>query len=503
MDTHDVLAELLAPIAASNPVTPQPAHAELDDNTTEAVHDSQANTDGMTPPPSSQIRSSQRAKTRTPTPTVSHISTPPPTIEAANSTQTLQSSATGTGPDDLAMASAEELRSKVVQLQAALREAKMSAAHYELQYKMLQQESAAAVERMAVEARMAQQEIDVIHGANQARVAATPVQAPPLLPEGVIPVHKDLYQRMNADLTYLQDANRQWEREHAAQERLINKQESEIASLSDKVTLMRERIRENREHLNRTRNGSSGASRMDSTPRSIYSTPHRSHGLEALLQASEMTNPELRQKKGHQRNTHSLSSLPTTPQRMPKPAVAPMYQTPSHRQLPVKVPATAPMPRTHAMKTPGDVYAQQALPLARGPPSEGTVSASDQGDAGQEDDSEAETDILEPETQNEPGDEIRESQASLAASQMLRSSQEQQAKRDSFKGSGMLSGQGGSGGGALKQSKLLGVVRKANVERVVAGADEVPPTKRQRMGEASGGATEAGSIGLGISGVRH
>ncbi len=62
---------------------------------------------------------------------------------------------------------------------------------------------------------------------------------------------------------------------------------------------------------------------------------------------------------------------------------------------------------------------------------------------------------------------------------------------------------GGSGNGAMKQTRLFGAVRKANVGRVVAGSDvQAPPAKRQRMGEPGGEETGMGSIGLGISGMR-
>ena len=132
------------------------------------------------------------------------------------------------------------------------------------------------------------------------------------------------------------------------------------------------------------------------------------------------------------------------------------------------------MPRTSALRTP-DVYSQQSLPVPsqQGPPSDGTVSASDN-----ENDSEAETDIIEQD------DEVPESQASRSASQMLRSSQEeQQAKRESFKGSGMLPPKTDS----MTQTKLYGQVRKAGVDR-----SEGPPAKRARTSEG---------VGLGIAGV--
>ncbi|KAK5158833.1 hypothetical protein LTS14_002941 [Recurvomyces mirabilis] len=513
MASQDSFADLLSPPDVSEPSTPHMPHMTLPASNIQAVADTQAQrvddaTKGPTP--------SQRAKTPTPTPSASHISTPPPTISGTTTAQTFRLSpatVTDMKPAELAVASAEALRTKVEALQAALRDAKMSAAHHELQYKMLQQESAAALERMAVEARMAEDEHNFIYKTEQARVAATPVQQPSL-PDGVIPVHKHLYQRLNIELQNLQDTNKQWEREYSQQEKLIGRQESEIASLGDKVTLLRERIRETKTRSKALANNY----RLDSTPRSVYGTPHRSQGLEALLQASEMANPEMRQKKGHNRNTHSLSSLPTTPQRLSKVQGPLMYQTPSHRQPPLRVPATAPVPRTSAMRTPG-IYGQPILPVIPhlpGPPSEeGTVSAPEDND------SEAETDILDPE---DDGAEVGESQASRAATQMLKRSREEvETKRNSFKGMGMLeqsilpSGGGGGGGGgaggassagaALKQTRLFGRVRKGGVERVVAGADAAPPAaKRQRTDELASGAEGMGAqgrVGLGISGVRQ
>ncbi|KAK0269733.1 hypothetical protein LTR35_014625 [Friedmanniomyces endolithicus] len=516
MDSQESPVDILSLPVISEPATPQPAHATIPASTAAAISKVQSNriekAANGTPPPSAQ-RSSTRAKTRTPTPTVSHMSTPPPTIEAPSLSQVTRPVTpygTAMTPDEIAVASADELRSEIANLHATLREAKVSAAHHRLQYKMLAQESAATIERMAVEARMAQHENDIIHMAEQSKAAAAPVQPPPI-PEGMIPVHKDLYQRMTLDIRQLQDANRRWESEYAQQERLIGKQEGEIASLSDKVILMRERIRENREHLNKVRGR--GSAHLESTPRSLYGTPNRSQGLEALLQASEMTNPELRphKKAGHSRNTHSLSSLPVTPQRYYKSGPALMYETPSGRQPPSKVPATAPMPRTSSMRTPNagpGIYTEPVLPVLhrRGSASEGTVSASEAEGGDTDNDSEAETDIL---GHNDAADDIldiSESQASRAASQMLRSGQQeqQQAKlTGSFERStaGML---GGSGNGAMKQTRLFGAVRKANVGRVVAGSDvQAPPAKRQRMGEPGGEETGMGSIGLGISGMRE
>lgn len=494
MDSQDLLDSMIPPQSVSQPTTPELSHTTIPESTAAAVSKVQSDRidnapRNMTPPPSTQVPSSNRSKARTPTPPISHISTPPPTVELSADSQRSRfvGGLVGTmSAAELEAASPEELRLKVTELQAALQEAKMSAAHHKLQYQMLSQESAAAIERMAVEARMTQFENEVIHHAEQARAAATPQPSP--AQEGMIPVQKDLYQRMCREIQLLREANTDLHSESEARQATINHQDDQIASLSDKVVLMRERIYENRERLHKHRRPHM-QHQFESTPRSVYSpAQHRSHPnsqhqpqpFAALLQASEMASQEsarsapsrgMSGRKGHVRNMHSTSSLPSTPQRIQKV----QYETPSmHRHQPLKVPSTAPVPRTSAMRTP-DVYTQPSLPITQDsqradPPSDGTVSASDN-------DSEAETDIIEQD------DEINVSQASRAASQMLRSSHEQQAKRDSFKGNGMLQPK------TMKQSKLFGAVRKTNVDR-----SEEPPAKRARTGAA---------VGLGIAGVRQ
>lgn len=487
---NDVSSGLVPQTKTGAPITPQPSHASIPQATTDAVAKEQADrvdhaTTSLTPPPSTQVPNNGRAKSRTPASSDSHMSTPPPTIDTSSQESTGRSVAgfARTMTDDqIATASTEELRTKVAELQAAYQEAKMSAAHHRLQYQMLAQESAAAIERMAVEARMAQCENEVIHVAEQAKTHVAPLKSSPIQ-DDTVPVQKDLYRRMCTDIQRLTDTNSLLDAERRQQEKIIFRQDTEIAGLSDKVLMMRERIIKHREDQHRARSASVGR-HFDSTPRSIYSTPRRphaeSHGqpqsFAALLQASEMASQEAgagKPKRGHSRNI----SLPVTPKRSRK--QPPLFQTPTGNHQPLAIPSTAPAPRTSNLRTP-DVYTQHALPVKRtqGPPSDGTVSASDHEQ--DENDSEAETDILEP-------NEIPESQASLSASRMLRAAPEQfrpqtydqptpNARRDASN---------------LRQGRLFGSVRKANVMR--AGEDE-PPAKRARVGEA---------IGLGIKGVPH
>jgi hypothetical protein len=383
----------------------------------------------------------------------------------------------------------------------------MSAAHHKLQYEMLAQESNAALERMAVEAHMTQCENQIIYHAEQTKSAVAP-ETSGQLQEGTIAVQKDLYHHMLRDIQLLGEAHSALEEEYEAQERIIKRQEHEIASLTDKVTLMRELVQGRTRDARDAPQAARRHNRVGSTPVSAFSTPHRNHlsGREsaqpfaALLQASEMASQDAarsssaRGRKGHARNAQSLSQLPTTPQSFRKFADA--YHTPQGRQQASRVPATMPVPRQPALRTP-DVYSRTALPMASATGtsralSEGTVSASENND-NDEIDSEADTDIIEPD------ELVADSQASRAASQMLRSSQEQQAKRESFQGSGMLpppttaTKNSAVNRDRFKQTKLFGAVRKSNVER----SEGSRPAKRPRTDKETSAA-----VGLGIVGIK-
>ncbi|KJX97479.1 hypothetical protein TI39_contig486g00002 [Zymoseptoria brevis] len=471
------------------PVTPETSHALL------PSAKQPTSSASMTPPPSTQARTSNRAKSPTPNTTVSHISTPPPTVECAPQAERMSNAIPRTlNSDELNNATPKMLRDKLVEVQAAYQEAKMTAAHYKLQHNMQLQESEAHIERLEVEARMQQSENEIIHRADRNRAAATPVQQDDL---GLIQVHRDLYQRMCAEIQNLGHVNRGLEAQCQHQHRVIERQETELASLNDRVTLMRERIRESRDALRRARSEAPvehvrRAPYTTHHPRQAMAQPPQQNPFAALVQASEMASQESARSapgKGHKRNVHSLSSLPATPQRM----MPPTHTTPHGREPPARIPATAPVSRTTAH--PVNVY-RQPLPVqdqttsystARAQiqvdaqQSDGTVSASDN------DDSEAETEILEHDDDN-----VNESFASIAATQMLRQEEHPEQRTSSRPSEGQM-----------RQTTLFGAVRKN-----VPGRQQERPSKRameedEGAGYAKGKKARVGAspVGLGIKGV--
>ncbi|GAB7355069.1 hypothetical protein MBLNU459_g5659t1 [Dothideomycetes sp. NU459] len=405
----------------------------------------------LTPPPSSR-HSSQRARSSTPAQlTASFPSSPPPTVEAHPGNAKVAISVL---EERVGRACTEdELRSMIKDLLPSLQEARADAAHHKLQYQMLSIESAETIERIQVEMDMAQREVDVLQCAEQQRVLVEPYPSPlqPVLDPSIRPVHVDLYNSMVHDIQDLKSHNLQLETTISKQKRMILQQESEIATLNDRIILLRERLQENRDHLNRYRRPNA---RVETTPGSERSTPYRGSGhrtgsaalsreprpFAALLHASDLMSKESpgtpRTPKRKRGPSASLSSLPVTPQTAQPRLSRNPYETPQTlRTAHFKIPQSAPVPKIPK-------FAPRPLPVtaaAGGHESDGTVSAVD--------DSEAETEV--PDFDND----LQESQASLLASHMLRTPTRPRQELHAASQPGLM------------QGRLFGHVRKAGAQR--------------------------------------
>lgn len=292
---------------------------------------------------------------------------------------------------------------------SAVQEAKTTAAHYKLQHQMAQMESGEAVERMAVEMDMAKRELEVVQRTEVQRQYAQKKTSTTIQPESdpnFRLVHIDVYQAMTQEIRDIKLRNAYLERENAHQKKVVLQQENEIATLNDRVLLMRERIREHRDHLARYRRTGSvldGSPRTPARHRPQAHGSQRQPGFAALLQATDIV---------------SQSSAAT------------FYTPQQPRRAPMQAPHTAPMPRKRVFDATQSVRAQ-------GADSDGTVSA--------DDDSEAETEVPDRE------ENVDERRADQVASEMLKSPLAGRAK---------TSGQRG-----MVQSKLYGQIRKPGVYR--------------------------------------
>ncbi|PNS17199.1 hypothetical protein CAC42_7253 [Sphaceloma murrayae] len=375
--------------------------------------------------------------------------------------------------------SVDDLRTIVAKLVGIVQDTKTTAAHFKLQHQMSQMESGEAVERMAVEMEMARREIEVMQEAETQRRAkhdkALLVQQEP--DPNYRPIHNDVYAAMTTDLRELKLHNVQLERELGHARLVLEHQESEIASLNDKVLLMRDRIRESRDQLLRHRRMG-----IDTTPRTTRTTPYQTPvrerfihldpaqsqqqqqpGFAALLQATDIVSQGGRaadgeHRKGHSRGTHSLSSMPSTPQRSTAPGHHTLYTPQPPRHVPMEAPMTAPVPRKRTLD---DLTLTRPHSQKRQYESDGTVSAAD--------DSEAETELADGDVGDRP--------ASQMASEMLRTPTAKRAKSaHNLKG--------------MTQTRLFGPVTKASV----------PRNEQSKTSQAEQARTQ--DVGLGIADTR-
>lgn len=480
------------------PVTPAPEHATLPTMaalasaaTATADNTKHPQIFGLdkareTPPLSSQLAPS-RSMTPISRPSTAHLSSPPPTVTALPSVaRQVEKESLSFSPNYISQASPERLRSIIADLLPALQEARTDAAHHKLQHQMLAIESAEVVERIQVEMDMAQAEREVLQSGDQQQgPAEVQHQLSPAKAEvdpNVRSVHVDLYNAMVNEIQDLKTRNMHHESTIAQQKRMIVQQESEIASMTDRIGLLRERLQENREHLNRYRRPSAAP---EGTPRSERSTPYRTQHrdmsatysrehrpFDALLHATDLmshTSPSAPQTPKRKRDYRP--SAPLTPQTVQPRTSRNVYETPqSNRHTHLKVPMSAPAPRMGSLT--GRI--PSATQPQRGHESDGTVSATD--------DSEAETDV--------PGrEDMPESRASREAAELLRTptrSPPQQYMQQQQPRSV-------SGGQPLTQSRLFGQVKKSSLPQHQQREDAEPHAKRPR----------GNSIGLGIAGYRE
>ena len=449
----------------------------------------------MTPPPSSQApqlpASGTAAKdpVRTPTPTHSHLSSPPPTVKAtAHHNMALQANERQTS--DMTV---EELRERLEEVTMSARTAKASAAQATLQFNLLQIQYSEEVKRKDVELDMVRKEVEVLRNRtprvhSSLITPTTPSLHPPVAFSPIEQQNDILRNRciaLELEIDDLKSRLEDAEDYHKDRER----------DLLEETRRLRERIRENRKHFNliRQANGLPDASpssisntprsvgTMKQTPSSAFSTtkPRGDDAVSALLLADQVLSQEAnstpstptphQSRRGvyhHHRGTHSLSSLPSTPlqaRSVPQSARNQAFNTPA----PIRYPPDPPT-------APASYYRRRES-------RDSTISADDL-DALQEDDAFS---------SQGPG-EVTMSQASQEAASMLRKStsvgrgSERSSQRtvEAPRSSGLL------------QTKLYGQVTKPKAsggKRKPSGspaASNASPTKRGR-GEG---------VGLGIGG---
>lgn len=380
-------------------------------------------------------------------------------------------------------------------LSNALRDMRLSAAHYKLQYNMAVMESQESASRMAVELAMAQRELDVLQQAEEKR--RTTIAAPEhTYQESANAANAVMLSELSRQNQMLQSENEELRDMYEQQKRRTEHREGELASLLEENDRLKTRIRKNRDHI---------APLLEqieqSSPRSNFGTPAQptprnrlsrvppplsqesrsQNNFEALLLADKMLSQEVstapstpnrvhppRSRFSHQRGAQSMSSLPQTPNRRAGYPRAEVPRTPP-LFMPANIPQSAP-----------PAHYQQKPSNARRQSSNSTITASSL------DEEEAFTDREE--------DEVPESQASQMARSLL---------QKASPAKGMMPAPA-SHPPNLVQSKIFGQVKKGHGltranelkrGRMPSTADlhtQTSPPKRGRLDQG---------VGLGIGGL--
>ena len=254
----------------------------------------------------------------------------------------------------------EELRRLVSELLPALGEARVTAAHSKLQHNLLAIETEESAKRAEVEHEATRREVQVLQeGSPVHRISFSP-RSP------LASMQRNLHLAL-AHCRELQTENAILEKRLRSSKKIIAQLDGQNADLKETIHLLRQRIKENRDHLNEMQ--SSGAISINGTPILEYNTPlHKgtprtpaTHGrqlhehnqtvgsqdpIDNLLLAGHYLNREAssvpatptppRPRKiqhQHMRGAYSLSSLPQTPDRSRPVTADNAMITPSDRTM--------------------------------------------------------------------------------------------------------------------------------------------------------------------------
>jgi hypothetical protein len=407
----------------------------------------------MTPPPSTQYgqydgTADSPSPKKSLVPQSSFLTSPPSTIRAT-------AVADLPTPDLVEKAGIEELKAMAYDLIAAVRESRMAAAHFNLQYNLLSIESQEAAQRAEVEHQMTRREVEVLQ-ATEYRLRASK-SATPRATQSKTGPHFEALTKKYADLEAVIE---ELERRLRKAKKLIENERDRSELLQEKNVLLKKRIRENREHFSRMKSQSP----LFGTPRNDFATPQRkttaprfpdsarSHAPFAALLAADQVlsggpasvpstptkpNPP-KQSISHIRGAHSLSSLQSTPARS-RPATGNTPYDPDSRM-------SYSAPVSQSLDGASDQYHHDR---------DSTISVSD--------DDEAVTD-----------EEVPQSQASSLATNMLRRNPGSQGRTSVTANVERSS--------SLLQTKLFGMKRKASGEDSV----EISAAKKAKLGEVVG-----------------
>lgn len=298
----------------------------------------------ITPPPSTQISKplAKSTQAKLSSRTEHSLASPPATLKTGPPITSNGLYGEVPSLESVEKMNEEELRRLVSELLPALGEARVTAAHSKLQHNLLAIETEESAKRAEVEHEATRREVQVLQEGNPVHRISFSPRSPQAS------MQRNLHLAL-AHCRELQTENAILEKRLRSSKKIITQLDGQNADLKETIHLLRQRIKENRDHLNEMQ--SSGAISINGTPIVEYNTPlHKgtprtpaTHGgqlhehnqtvgsqdpIDNLLLAGHYLNGEAnsvpatptppRPRKiqlQHMRGAHSLSSLPQTPDR--------------------------------------------------------------------------------------------------------------------------------------------------------------------------------------------
>lgn len=494
----------------------------------------------LTPPPSTQVAAHNNARRTFSQSQQSALCSPPATILKNIRDREVGTDYAPPSPHQVLEAPTEELRSMLQTCIGEQQKLKMETAHHKLQYNLLSLQAEDDAKRAAVEHEMIRREVDALRMAEHTRQARRELSTSSDSTQAK-------YLQMKMWYEAAMEENETLTRRLKVAKKVIQQKEEETICLTEERDLLLTRIRENREHFHmlcspggifhsaltpKQQNVSTpqqhrvpqGAQHQ--TPRSLRrgDTEGHEHGLSALLQAmsqsqdnnnsapsTPMTSHRAVQKHSgrHNRNTQSMSSLPTTPVNrsrdgalLPSADLVPQTE-PRHRYTDQQFVPTTPTPKRNRRRK----------------SRESTISADDNEELARQAMESVEamqsftSQVSRPSPQasrqrrraeDDDDEEVFDSQASQAATEMLRRHPGRSfevassaGSRDESPGPAEKSAKlqakllsSSRGGGAMDKRKFSGNTATAESTRREQGS----PPKKMRVGSL----TEEQRVGLGI-----
>ena len=450
----------------------------------------------LTPPPSSQVAAGAHAGPRRNT-LFSHSQqtapfSPPATVLNTGRERDVGSDFVPPEAEQIREASAEQLRGMLQSCIAEHQKLKMETAHHKLQFNLLSLQADEESKRAAVEHDMIRREVDALRTAEHSR------QARRDLDSSSDSMHAK-YLQMKSWYEAAMEENETLDRRLRVAKKVIQQKEEETVSLAEEREMLLNRIRENREHFHMLCSPG-GIFHGALTPtkqqhqQNLLSTPvqqHRQHtprggndsqhGLSMILQAmsqdshnnSAPSTPITQTAKSttrhenrrHSRNAQSMSSLPTTPVNKP-------------RDRSGLLPSADLVPQTEPRMMYSQRYFEPETPKGRvnrrRKSRESTISAD-------EDDEAAKRGQPTSSMRSQVETELYDSQASQAATEMLRRHPGQSMEVNSSAGS--REGSPVRAEVVKPRSKLPEVSSRSEKRKLSAGGDAGSPSKRTRVAD--------------------